>query len=472
MTSKRVLCLNPPGRERYLRDNYCSHASKAHYYWHPYDLLVASAILGQHHEALGLDANVKQYSPKKTHTILAGMHYDTLLFLTGAVSWLEDFAFVRELKERNPDLFVCATGDLVISQGRQLLEQHPWIDSILLDFTSDSLSRHLQGLQTYTPGEAMADYVYRHDGDIVDGGKSKKMREFELPLPRYDLFPSRDYTHPLARRRPFASIMTDFGCPYTCTFCITGTMGYKVRTVDNVMEELRWLKSQGIRELYVKDSTFGVHKKHHNALLDGMIEENMDFGWFGLSRANVLDEELLAKMSRAGCHTIQIGVESVDETILENIQKGVSTQQVIDVFKLCRQYRIRTLAHYAIGFPGETEDSALRTIEFAKQLDSDFASFNVATPRPGTAYREQAIAEGWTDAQLEVLDNSLAFPQIDMPQLSAVQLQKLRSRAIREFHLRPRYLWRTLRDGCSSPRRLLAHIREGLYLFSGMLRGG
>ncbi|MBE7558365.1 radical SAM protein [bacterium] len=469
MAKRIVLCLNPPGDKRYLRDNYCSHASKAHYYWHPYDLLVQAGVLGQKHEVLGLDANVRGYSFQKTHQILANQPFDAILFLTGAVSWKEDFRFVHELVVRRPGLFVCTTGDIGIARSTQLLEQYPWIDSVLMDFTVDSLSRHLAG--EIEPGEELLDYAYRHDGAIVDTGKDKKMRRIELPFPRYDLFPSRHYTHPCARRYPFASIMTDFGCPYTCTFCITGQLGYKLRDLDNVLSEMHWLWDQGYRELYVKDSTFGVHKKHHNELLDRMMAEGLAFSWFTLSRANVLNEALIEKMARAGCHTVQIGVESVDEEILKNVRKGIKVSQVMEVFQLCRKHGIRTLAHFTIGFPGETEESALRTIEFAKVLDSDFASFNIATPRLGTPYRDQAIAEGWTDPGLDVLDNSLQFPQINMPQLSAADLWRLRSRAVREFHLRPHYLWRTLKNAASS-RELLSHLRQGYYLFAGLLRGG
>ena len=469
MEKRPILCLNPPGDKRYLRDNYCSHASKAHYYWHPYDLLVQAAVLGERHEVDGLDANVHGYSPERTYKILKDRKFDAILFLTGSVSWHEDFPFIQRLKAERPGLFVCATGDIGIARSSQMLEQYPWIDSVLMDFTVDSLSRHLSG--EYEPGEEMLDYAYRHDGALLDTGKDKKMRRIRLPFPRYDLFPSRDYTHPCARQTPFASIMTDFGCPYTCTFCITGQLGYKLRELDNVIDEMRWLHGQGYRELYVKDSTFGVHKKHHTELLERMIEEKFNFGWFTLSRANVLNEDLIARMARAGCHTIQIGVESVDEEILRNVKKGIKVTQVVEVFRLCRQHGIRTLAHFTIGFPGETETSALRTIEFAKVLDSDFASFNIATPRLGTPYRDQAIAEGWTDPDVDVLDNSLAFPQISMPDLSARDLWRLRSRAVREFHLRPRYLWRTLKN-TSSPHELVSHLRQGVWLFSGLLRGG
>lgn len=469
MRKRIVLCLNPPGDKRYLRDNYCSHASKAHYYWHPYDLLVQAGVLGERHEVLGLDANVKGYSFEKTHRLLAERRFDAVLVLSGAVSWREDFRFVEELARGRPGLFVCLTGDLGIARSTELLEEYAWMDSVLLDFTVDSLSRHLAG--EVSPGEELLDYAYRHDGRILDSGKDKKMRTIRLPVPRYDLFPTRDYTHPCARRYPFASVMTDFGCPYTCTFCITGQLGYKLRDLDNVMQELHWLKRRGFRELYVKDSTFGVHKKHHNELLDRMIAERLDFSWFTLSRANVLSEPLIEKMARAGCHTVQIGVESVDEEILKNVRKGIRVSQVVEIFRLLRKHGIRTLAHFTLGFPGETEESALRTIEFAKLLDSDFASFNIATPRLGTPYREQAIAEGWTDPEMDVLDNSLAFPQINMPQLSAEELWRLRSRAVRQFHLRPRYLWRTLRNTGSS-RELLSHLRQGVYLFSGLLRGG
>ena len=147
------------------------------------------------------------------------------------------------------------------------------------------------------------------------------------------------------------------------------------------------------------------------------------------------------------------GVVTADPALLDSIDKRIAPDRVEEIFALCRRLGIRTLAHFILGLPGETEESALHTIEFAKQIDPDFVSFNIATPKMGTRLREEAIEKGWTSADVDVLDNSVAMPTLDTGQLSPDRVWALRNRAIKEFHLRPSYIGRKLLS-ISSPREL------------------
>lgn len=455
----KALLLNPPGDQLYLRDYYCSHASKARYYWHPYDLLVQSGFFADAFHVEALDAMVSRTSYEETAKILSEKEFDALFFLTGAVSWRKDFAFVENVI-RDRDVRVIATGDFLLTQGPKVMNEFPFLDAVLLDLTSAAVVEYLRGDLT---GQPRQNLHYRHKGNLILGERKLESKTFTLPLPRYELFPYKRYRIPHGKGKPFASILTDYGCPFRCSFCIGGKLGYKTREISNVMEELRYVHSLGIRELWVKDLTFGCHRRHSMEFCQALIDSGMQFDWVTLSRVDVMDEEILSLMARAGCHTIQLGVESANEEILESISKGISKDRILEVFRTCRKLGIRTLAHFIIGLPGETEQTALETIAFAKQLDPDFASFNVATPRIGTDLRDSAIAKGYTREDLDVLDNSLSMPVMETETLSSSTLWRLRNRAIREFHLRPRYIWRLLKS-FRSFREVYYAFREGIAL--------
>ena len=455
----RVVLLNPPGKDLYLRDYYCSHASKACYYWHPYDLLVQSGFFKEAFEVYALDAMVKKMKRESALRELKSQQYDALFFLTGAVSWREDFAFVQEVVERRK-VRVIATGDFLLTQGERVMKQYPFLDAILLDLTSDAAVDFLSG---NLKGQPRQNLHYRHNGKTILGERVLESRKFTLPTPCYEIFPYKQYRIPHGKSKLFGSILTDYGCPFQCSFCIGGKLGYKIRDIDNVMSELRYLQTLGIQELWVKDLTFACNRKHGRAFCQALIDSDMDFRWVALSRVDVMDEEILSMMARAGCHTLQLGVESANREILESISKGISPERVRKVFQICRQLGIRTLAHFIIGLPGETEQTALETIQFAKELDPDYASFNVATPRIGTRLRDETLRKGYTSEELDVLDNSLSRPVIETETLSADKLWELRNRAIREFHLRRGYVWRLLK-GFRSVREVYQAFREGLAL--------
>ncbi len=469
----RVLLLNPPGDKPYLRDYYCSHTAKANYYWHPYDLVVQSGILSRRNEVDFLDANVLRLTFKEAARRVQAIQPDAIVFLTGGVCWKQDFDFLACL-EIPSSVPVIGTGDVLVSKGRELMTRYPWLSAVLLDFTSDAVETFLQSWNARTGHSehegSIPNLLYRSGGEFIRGVDPGK-RYYSFPLPRYDLLDLAKYRIPHGRRKLFASFLTDFGCPYTCSFCFNGKWDHKLRDLDNALQELRYIREIGIRELWIKDLTFGVNRRHSTEFLNRLIEEKLGFDWITLSRVDVMDEELLTLMARAGCHTIQFGVESADQGILNSIEKGIAPERVKEIFRLCRVLGIRTLAHFILGLPGETEDTARQTIEFAKELDPDFVSFNVAAPRMGTDMRAEAIRKGWVDKDVDSVDNSSAnaFPQMEIGSIPGRRVIELRNQAIREFHTRPRYLWRKLTD-IRSPREAWRAAQNGYYLLKTTLR--
>lgn len=436
---KRVLLLNPPGSQKFLRDYFCSHSSKANYYWQPYDLFVLSGFLKDHFELSAIDSIIDNLSIDQTYDKIKQIQPDIIIFLTGAVSWNEDFEFIENLLmllTKKP--YVVGIGDILRAEPEEFLRKYPFLQAVLLNFIN---GENLVKLLIESPNaEEIKDIVYKKDGEIIFGEIDSSKNPFSLPTAVYELFSYEKYRIPHGRRIPFAGILTDYGCPFQCSYCIGGELGYRVRDVENSIAEMKYLKSIGIKELWFKNLTFAANRKHTVELLNRMLEEKFDFSWVCISRANVLDEPLLELMKKAGCHTIQLGVETSDEELLEKYSKGITPDQIKKVFDLCKKIGIRILGHFILGLPGDTEEKILKTIEYAKSLNPEFASFNVAMPRMGTKFREEAIEKGFISSEDNVLDNSISFPIIETETLSREKLWELRNKAIREYHLRPSYI--------------------------------
>jgi radical SAM superfamily enzyme YgiQ (UPF0313 family) len=272
-----------------------------------------------------------------------------------------------------------------------------------------------------------------------------------MPRPRHELFPIHLYRVPHGRRLPYSEMLTDYGCVYQCTYCIGGDLGFRTRDVDNCMEEMHYLVDElDVKEIRFKDLTFGAVKKHAHALIDRMIDERVGLSWLCLSRPSVLDVELLEKMRAAGCHTIQMGLESVDQEFINRYKKALKKPAVYEILEVCRRLGIRVLAHFILGLPGDTPERIRRTIDYAIELDPAFASFNIAMPRLGTRFRAELLEDGMITEDTNLLDNSKSYPILETEELSREELWQLRNRAIRRFHLRPSYIARRLLDVRSS----------------------
>lgn len=458
---KKVLLLNPPGDKLYLRDQHCSSTSKASYYWPPVDLLMQSGILSEGNEVTVIDAIIEKMDEESCLNRIKLHSPDFILFVTGVVSWVKDLSFMKRVKEET-GAGMAASGGMLLSEYREIMERYEFLDIILMDFSSDCLSVFLKG------EEPSYDVCMRKDNEIVLK-PYRKLKEFSIPVPRHELFPLKKYRLPHNRLSPFSSVMTNYGCPFNCSFCIAQKVDFKYRPVENVMEELKFLVSIGVREVFIKDFTFGIPRAAAEELCRRIKEELPGLSWICESRVNVMDEGILAAMKEAGCHTIQFGVESASQELLDSSDKGITVEQIRSVFQACRRLGIRTLAHFILGLPGETEDSLMDTIKLAKEIKCDYASFNMATPTPGTSLREKCIENNWLGDDSEELDSSLDFPVINTPMLPRERLWYLRNYALKSFYLDPSYIIRKL-FSIKSANELITLFREGFSMLATIRR--
>ena len=288
-----------------------------------------------------------------------------------------------------------------------------------------------------------------------------------MPIPRHNLFKIEKYRLPHARKNPFTSVLTNYGCPYTCSYCIAECIDFKYRSAESVMDELHYITSLGIKEIFFKDFTFGIPKHIAEELCTRISRELPKLSWICSSRVDVLDERMLTLMKHAGCHTIQFGVETASQHLLDEVNKLTNINKIEETFKTCRELGIRTLAHFILGLPGETEESLRRTIAFSKKIECDFASFNVYMPIIGTSLREKCIDNHWIIDETEEFDPSRGYPLVETKELSREKLWELRNIALKTFYLRPGYILKKLK-GIRSFYDLKVNVREGFELIKSI----
>ena len=431
----KVLLLNPPARRLVLRDYFCSKVSQADYVHPPIDLVFLSGWLSERFDVDLVDAVVERLSVERCLERVERAAPDAVVALVGAAAAAEDAAFLELLRERVAGTVV-AIGDLTLERPAERLAAWPAVDAVLTDFATDSLARFLAGDRDDLVGIA-----WREGDRIVDRSAVAAPSEFSLPVPRHDLFLDRRYRYGLARGRRLASVMTDYGCPYRCSFCVMPGLGWRRRPVANVLAELDALSALGARELFFLDQTFGLPRRRAMELLDAIERRRYGFGWVAFARADTSDAELLDAMRRAGCHTAIFGVESGDASALEAMRKDLTVSDLRDGVARARRAGLRVAATILVGMPDETPETFARTMKLVGELDPDFLSVNVAVPRNGTELRREALNEGLAEAG-DAMDQSGTSVAIRPRALSRDDVASMRRRAVRGFYLRPGYVAR------------------------------
>ena len=102
----------------------------------------------------------------------------------------------------------------------------------------------------------------------------------------------------------------------------------------------------------------------------------------------------LEVMKLAGCTGIKFGAESSDDTVLRRLKKGLTLDMAKKTLANCKELGIRTHLTYAIGLPGDTEETIKKTLKFAQEQGTAY-QVSIATPFPGTPLYEEAKKEGW-----------------------------------------------------------------------------
>ncbi|MFH0868758.1 MAG: radical SAM protein, partial [archaeon] len=197
--------------------------------------------------------------------------------------------------------------------------------------------------------------------------------ESHVPLIKMSLQALGDLDLPFVNRTLQARLSS--GCPFRCAFCSYPAMAvdYQSLSLDDSEAQLRSLLSiRGVRNIVFIDDTFNARPDHFKALLRRFVK--MDFKWFCFIRLNLLDEETVDLMADAGCVAVYAGIESADDELLKRMNKRAHTEQYRRGISWLKNKGIAVLAAFVLGFPGETQATLRKNIEFIEDTCVDFYS--------------------------------------------------------------------------------------------------
>lgn len=435
----KVIFLNPaitPYR-KIMRDFDCAGESKGNYLYQPYDFLLMSGFVPREWDFQFIDAVAGKLSHDEVFMTLKKESPDIIVCSVAGINWVEDSGTVKSLRSLFPESKLFVFGDL-------FLEEHPRKE--ILPFVDGIFSSPVQfDFRHLLKKEFL---VSEHEGFYY--GKNwplknlKASREIKVPMPRHEAFHHKAYRWPFAKSFHYTTITTAWGCPYSCSYCILNKFPNYWRDSKEIIDELKYVKQLGYREFYMGDKSFGLPLQNVTQLLDEMIRLNLNLTWSTYFHPNQYSEKLLNKMKSAGCHTIIIGVETKDMKLLKNYGRHVREEQFQELISHARKIGMEICGDFILGLPHDDQKSIEELIDFACDLGIEYASFNVATPLPGSSLRELALTSRKISENEQQFDSSGHNNVVSFGNLSAADLKKYREMAVRRFYLRPGYLLKRL----------------------------
>jgi radical SAM superfamily enzyme YgiQ (UPF0313 family) len=291
----------------------------------------------------------------------------------------------------------------------------------------------------------------------------------------------RSYFNPKFSVRPVATILVSRGCRWRCIYCVPNSVSFAreleyarvhpgkkppvvYASAQRVVAEFREIAAAGYRAVMVMDDQFLAQRTRTLEICEGA--RNIGLKWGCLSRPDCLvDEEIVRALSEAGCVTIDIGVETFSQPVLDAIRKDMKVEAVYNAIPLLRRFGIEPKINIMFGTcPLEREEDIRHTVDELVRLDVHHVMFAVATPFKGTPFYEQACREGFLVDEGEAI-NPFNKSVVAYPHLSREQLDQFVDKAYRRFYLRPSQIWWRLRHA-SSVQSVLCDSRLALRLLT------
>lgn len=453
----RVAILNPMFGKDFTKSARWFARSRGRVQRHPdYLAYMAAVVEAAGHDLLFVDNQARNLPSEVFKDDLKVFKPDLIVCQTSTPSIYADIESARIFKEVSgaPVVFVgshsSALADEVLMDARGAVDACAIgeFDYTIRDLASGASFKDCAGL------------TWWNDGEVVRNAARPYIEDLDaMPFPAWHHLRLGDYRDG-AKLFPFLTSITGRGCRYRCTFCqIPQVMNghvYRTRSVENVVDEMEYdlRLFPNLKEIMFEDDTLTMRIARDRLidLCEEIIRRDLPLSWSANARVDLNDVETLKLMKRSGCRMLCVGFEFGDQTVLNNVKKGTTIEQMYTFAENAAKAKLRIHGCFMFGGPGETLQTAQKTIDMAQELKIDTAQFTGVVAYPGTEYFDWAKSEGnlmqdnwrdWVDEDYEQQG------VVELPDISQEQVNAFIDEGLRKFYMRPSQMWRmalNLRD--------------------------
>ncbi len=451
----RIAVLNPMFGKDFTKSARWFARSRGRVQRHPDYLATATAVLEEAgHELFFMDCQAKNMPTEEVLPQLKAFRADMVVYQTSTPSIYADIDAARCCREALGGGLHVFVGPHVSAVPEHTLRAAKGV--------IDAVCRHeydytLRDLAAGTDLKDCLGISYLYDDVYIENADRPYIADLdELPFPAWHHIDIHDYRDG-AKLFPFLTQITGRGCRHRCSYCqlpqVMNGHEYRRHSVARVVDEMEHNKKlfPDLKEIMFEDDTLTmrVARDRLAELCEEMLRRNVNLSWSANARVDLNDLEILKLMKRSGCRMLCVGFEFGDQAILNAVRKGTTLEQMHTFAQNAAKAKIRIHGCFMFGGPGETRETAQKTIALAKKLKIDTAQFAGVVAYPGTAYFDWAKKEGfiipqdWRDWVTEDYEQASI---VDLPGLSKEEINEFIDKGLREFYLRPTQMLRMLRN--------------------------
>jgi anaerobic magnesium-protoporphyrin IX monomethyl ester cyclase len=385
---------------------------------------------------------------------------DILGFSTCSSSGRKAALIAKRVKEENTDIVTVFGNFYATFNAERILRKYPFVDVIVRgegEYTSLELATCLEKNGDL---KKVLGINFRKNDQIISTPDRPLIKDVDaLPFPDREML-DVEYHNTTAglvvAPKKFSSFVSSRGCVFKCRFCGCRRLArnlWRSRSVENILEELHLLSSQGYKQFLFVDDNFTLNTKRVINLCQRLKKEKVDVEFFAEGRVDNCPQNMLQEMVRANCKMIYFGIENATQKVLDYYDKRTTPKQAEDAAKKARKAGIDVIvASFILGAPKETRKEIQNTLNFAQKIQVDIPQFNILATFPGTDIWEELKMQGVLDEEKH-WETGVLVPEVSADAVPCEEIEQMIHDAYQRFFIRPDYVVKQLlRIGTSSYR--------------------
>jgi len=361
----------------------------------PLGILYISAYLEQH----GFDNEVFDSTFAEKADLFAHIAQSppaVIGIYTNLMTKLNVLEIIRHIRTHHPATRIILGGPEVRASAEKFLRHGA--DIIVLGEGEETMLQLVQHFNNQQPDALLTSIdgiAFLLDDELVQTPERKKIPDIDvLPFPNRHKVNLHLYLDVWKQHhgKNAVSVSTMRGCPYTCKWCSRAVYGgsYRRRSPELVADELEAIYRQYAPDsIWFVDDVFTIHHRWLSAFNAALKKKKLRISYECITRADRLNEEVIAVLKDSGCFRVWIGAESGSQQVIDLMDRRVKVEQVRDMIRLASSYGIETGTFIMLGYPGETETDIKETIHHLRSSNPDHFTITVAYPIAGTPLFEE-----------------------------------------------------------------------------------
>lgn len=435
----KVLLLFPPmsGKERYGK------LAKGGSYLPPLGLAYIAAVLENRGDKVEIiDGSVEPITIEDIAAIIKQKKPDVVGISVQTPTYHRALQCAKIIKEADPNIITIFGGPHPTALPSETAKEKD-IDIVVYGEGERTIVDLMNALETDNDLSKVKGIFYKRNDKVEAGPPRERIENLDgIPFPARHLLKLHLYKPSSMhyKKLPAFPVVCGRGCKHRCTFCdCAKVFGHHVtlRSSENVMAEIVYLVDKyKVKEILFWDDTFTYSREFVLKLCD-MIKP-LNLAWSAWSRVDKVDKELLEHMAGAGCWNISFGIESGNQKVLNTIKKGIKLEHARNAVKWCHECGIEARTTWILGLPNDGWESMMETVNFASEIDADYAQFQLLTIYPNTELWDtwsqygKLLTQDWSKY-------TIWAPVFTPHGLTQEDLTRANWTAYKRFYLRPKY---------------------------------